>query len=227
MRILDAYTGDLLLRRVGHRGTVHSFAFSTDGRKLATISEDTTGLIWDLHELLPKRKAPLRRARAELLSLWDDLAGADGIKAYQAIGKLATAPDDAAPFLREGLRPVPAFDTRRFTELLRDLESDQFAVRQRASADIEALGGSARPALQKALTDPPSLEFRQRVQSLLTKLDERSRPRELRALEALERMRTPVAGQLLQTLAKGAAGATLTQEAKASLQRMQMWSASP
>jgi hypothetical protein len=44
--------------------------------------------------------------------------------------------------------------------------------------------------------------------------------RALRALEALEQMATPEAHALLTTLAGGAAEARLTQEAKASLERL-------
>ena len=42
----------------------------------------------------------------------------------------------------------------------------------------------------------------------------------LRALEVLERIGTPEARQILLSLAKGAPEAALTQEAKASLERL-------
>jgi hypothetical protein len=43
----------------------------------------------------------------------------------------------------------------------------------------------------------------------------------LRALEVLEQINTSQAQQILETLAKGAAGARVTQDAQATLQRLQ------
>jgi len=44
--------------------------------------------------------------------------------------------------------------------------------------------------------------------------------RQGRAIEVLEHIATPEARQLLQTIAEGAAGAGLTREAKAALERL-------
>ena len=64
-----------------------------------------------------------------------------------------------------------------------------------------------------------------KLKELLKKMEDGSvsggRLRELRALEVLEAVGTPEARKLLQELAKGAASAALTQEAKASLDRLQ------
>lgn len=66
---------------------------------------------------------------------------------------------------------------------------------------------------------------RRRVEALLGRLVNPWTPspeelRAVRALEMLEQINTPVARQILQRLAKGAAHAPLTQQAKASLQRL-------
>jgi hypothetical protein len=69
-----------------------------------------------------------------------------------------------------------------------------------------------------------SLEVRWRVGLLLKRLEKLppswERIREQRAVEALERMDTPEARELLRRLARGKPGAVLTEEARATLKRL-------
>ena len=43
----DAASGQELLTLRGHSGLVHSVAWSPDGKRLATASEDNTAKVWD------------------------------------------------------------------------------------------------------------------------------------------------------------------------------------
>ena len=105
-----------------------------------------------------------------------------------------------------------------------DLDSDTFAVRSKATKELEKLGGQARPALEKMLAKPPSAEAQSRAKKLVEQLDGPvSLPDELRmlrAVELLERIGNADARELLGRLAKGAAAARLTEEAKGSLARL-------
>jgi hypothetical protein len=75
--------------------------------------------------------------------------------------------------------------------------------------------------LQKTLAGNPPLEVRRRVEQLLGKLETSPRRlQKLRAVEVLEHIATPEARELLRILAKGAPEARVTQEAKASLERL-------
>jgi hypothetical protein len=107
--------------------------------------------------------------------------------------------------------------------LLAELDSDDFEVREKSTAELAKLGEAVESALRKALEGKPSPEARRRVESLLHKLrrvsPEPERLRELRALEVLERIDSPEVRQLLTTLAEGLPEARLTREAKAALQR--------
>ena len=92
------------------------------------------------------------------------------------------------------------------------------------------MGRPAEPALRKALDGQPSPEVRRRVRQLLNKLaavPSGERLRALRALEALEQIGTPPAREALEALARGAPEARLTQEAKASLERVARRPADP
>jgi len=178
-------------------------AFAPDGQTLISQNGDTTALVWDVRRLAANRQ-PRALTGKDLQKCWADLAGADSGQAYQSMAALADAPEQAVPFLREQLAPPPGPDPKRLAQLIADLDSQQFAVRQQAAVELEKLGDVAETALRKALTDQPSLELRQRVEELLHKASVSMTParlRELRSIQALEWMGTPAAKQLLQTVA--------------------------
>jgi WD40 repeat protein len=158
-------------------------------------------------------------------ALWNDLASDDAVAAYRAIRGLAAMPKEAMPLLREHLKPVQGVDAKRIEQLIADLDSNEFSVREKATADLEELGEQARPALKKALEGEPALDTKKRIEKLIEKLTAGQAPsgkllRTLRAVEALERLDTDEARQLLQALAKGAAEARLTRDAKDALARL-------
>jgi hypothetical protein len=134
-----------------------------------------------------------------------------------------TAPDRAVPFLKAKLEAALP-QSKRLNQLLTDLDSDRFGVRQKATTELAKLGVLAEPALRKVLAEKPTLEVRHRVEKIL-KIIAGDIPlpaavRILRAVEVLEYINTPDARQALQSLGKGEPASLLAQEAKASLQRL-------
>jgi hypothetical protein len=225
VRLWEVLTGKQRRAFIGHRGPVNSAALSHDGRVLLSGSTDTTALVWDVTGLAIEGRLPrLTPNPAQLADLWADLGHEDAARADRAKWRLVAAADRAIPFLREQLRPVAAVDQQRLANRLAALDSGSFAARQQASRELEGMGELAEPALQEVLAHKPSLEVRQRVESLLEKL--RTMPltperlRTVRGVEVLEQIGTADAQVLVKTLAEGADGARLTREAKASLQRM-------
>jgi WD40 repeat protein len=214
-------------RFVNHRGEVTSLTFSTDGRTLISGHSDTTALVWDLTGRLAAKGLwgqPL--SSGDLAACWSDLAGSDAARAYQTVRRLAASPTEAVPYLRTRLSPVPAADEKRLARLITDLDSDNFAMRESASKELERLGEGVAGFCRKALAGTPSREVRRCLEALLAAQGEAwrapdpGRLRMLRALEVLEQTGTPEALRLLVALAKGAAEARLTQEANASLRRL-------
>jgi hypothetical protein len=152
------------------------------------------------------------------------LGSSDGIRAYRALWMMVAAARPSVSFLAERLRPKQPVEAARLERLIADLDSEQFNSRVQASQELEKLGELAETALRKALASTRSLEVRRRVDNLLHKVEaETLSPDQLltlRGLEVLEHIGTPEAKQVLQNLAKGAPEARLTQEAKASLERL-------
>jgi hypothetical protein len=160
----------------------------------------------------------------ELEALWQDLGAEDGARADRAVWALAAAPRRAVPFLRTRLRPVAAMDEQRLARLVADLGSERFTTRDRAARELERLGDVAAPALRRTVSGGGPLELRRRAEQLLRKVEapvtdpEKLRP--LLAAEALERIGSPEAQEVLQVLARGSPGARLTREAQAALRRL-------
>jgi RNA polymerase sigma factor (sigma-70 family) len=206
----------------GHRGWVLDVAFTPDGRKLVSGSLDTTALVWKMPNLPQPQDAKLKPA--DLEKLWDELASADAKAAYQAIAALAAAPGQAVPFLGVRLKPVAAPDSKLVVQLIADLDSDNFAARQKATAALEKLGDVVVPQLRAALEKRPALEAARRIEKILDSIAGLPLPpeklRDLRAVEALEYIATASARTVLQVLAEGAAGAPLTRDSQAALQRL-------
>jgi len=139
--------------------------------------------VWDFLGLSEGREARLNGD--ELKAVWDALTGDDAARAYRGVAALATSPERAVPFLRESLRPAAPPDARQLARLLADLDSDAFAVREKATRELEALGEAAAPAFRKALEGSPSLETRRRVTRLLEQATVRAlSPEQLRVQRA-------------------------------------------
>jgi RNA polymerase sigma factor (sigma-70 family) len=222
LRVWDLFTGRQRHCFDSDQGAVHAVAFSRDGTRLASGGGNDTVLIWQLPAPPPKSAWFAKELSAkDLGSRWGDLAGVDAAHAFQAMKELHAVPGPAVALLRDRLRPVAAVDSQRVKRLLADLDADAFAVREKATKELEELGEAVEPLLRQAMQEATSLELQRRVEGLLDKLtaDSPERLRTLRVLEVLEWLNTRESRQLLDQLAHGAPGAWLTREAKSSLGR--------
>jgi hypothetical protein len=129
-----------------------------------------------------------------------------------------------AAFLSAKIAPVELPDKAALAKHIADLGSATFAVREAASKALAELGELAVPVLDAALKGKPSLEMRQRLEKLresVSRGPNLPELRRLRTVQALELAGTVEARAALRTWAGGAAGARLTEDARAALARLQ------
>jgi hypothetical protein len=179
-------------------------------------------MVWDLARASGKLNKP-RLTDMELETLWSNLAG-DAIRAEDAIEALVQFPGQAVPFLKDRLKPLAAPDAKLLERLITDLASDDDDVREKAMTELGAKIELAEAALRKTLeAGKPPAGTRRAISDLL------SRPlpapnaetlRGLRAIETLEKISTKEAAAVIERITHGAAGARLTQDASATMQRL-------
>jgi RNA polymerase sigma factor (sigma-70 family) len=209
VRLWEVATGLERGHFTGHTGGVFALAFAADGRAVASASDDTTILLWGVTGRAGKNPAGL--TVKEFDAVWRDLSGNDGPAVYRAVWHLADSPKQALPLLKLRILPNEA----KVKALLADLESEQFATREKAVRQIEEEFEQAEPALRAALKRVPAVETRRRIEALLAKCEARAS----RVIEVLEHMGTQEARQVLQTLAAGGEEGRLTHDARAALRR--------
>jgi len=161
---------------------------------------------------------------ADLERAWGMLAQPNAPAAYDAMIAFASNPEKGVEFLRKRLRPLAKLDAAALERNLVDLESETFAVRERALNDLERLGRGAVPAVRARAEKTESLEAKRRLASFMERHDSGTlSPEELRAVrsvEFLENAATPAAGALLAVLSTGEPTAELTIRALAAKARL-------
>jgi WD40 repeat protein len=196
-----------------------SGVFTPDGRAVLTTGPGGIGYRWELADLLTQK--PPKGTSEEL---WAAAAEGERVgKAVEAAFALV-AREDGRKFLREKLRPAGAdFTDAQVKQWVADLGSDSFRIREAAAKELAAHVRLVAPTLREAVRVAPDLEVRRRLEAILARLDRSPTTDELRAMRlvrATEMAGTAEARELLKGWAGGAAGAILTEDARAALGRI-------
>jgi WD40 repeat protein len=212
--IREVATGERRMRRPNP--PIHSAAFSPDGRLLALATGPKPVALWNLVGKPAGRWADQKQG-----NLWDGLASEDAELAFDVIRTLRHHPAEAVAFLKERVKVPTAPAAEWVAGRIKALDAPQFRDREQATADLTGAGELIVPELRAALKTA-SPEARRRLEGLLEKVTVPSREtwRTIRACEALERIGTAEARELLATWAKGPPAATLTREAAESAERL-------
>jgi WD40 repeat protein len=220
VRVIELATGQERCRFAVSVGTLHCMGFA-DGRHFVTGASDGVAAVWNL--------LAVDAAEVNLGVLWDDLA-ADASMALRALARLRAEPARAVELCADKLRKSSAPSAENIRKKIQELDSTNFAVRQKAQDELSAWGEAVRGPLEKAAENrDASGEMRLRLQAILRKLDESTLSgeplRELRCVELLEHLDTPEAAALLRELADP--DHPLAHLAEAGLQRQARRSAQP
>ena len=122
--------------------------------------------------------------------------------AFRAAALLVRDRDGAVALLKERLRATANVDSAAVAKLAGQLDSPQFAVRDKAAHELEKLGPEVAGDLRKALEAATSAEARDKLKALLERCAAQGR-QGLRAVAVLDRIGTPVTRALLAELAAG------------------------
>jgi WD40 repeat protein len=225
IHVYDVVQGKEIAKFSGLTDTSSTLMFLPANKALVSVGDGSV-ITWDLGDALKKMETlRLTLEAKELDTAWSDLSSDDGVKAYAAVWALAGAAEQALPLVKDRLNKAQTNDeVKKVPEWIKDLDSDEFALREKATKQLERLGRLAEQQLRETLQKKPSLEVKLRVERILERLKQMGgTPNELqalRAVEVLEKVGSAEAKKLLQTLAEGPAEAVATREAKAALARL-------
>jgi RNA polymerase sigma factor (sigma-70 family) len=231
VHLIDVLTGKLLAEYEDPgincanymTGPAVTLLFAPDGRTVATGHDDGSILVWKV-----PRPAAAKLTKADREAVWDDLASTDVARARRAVDLLARNLAAAVALLGERFKaPVAPADVD-VAALIRALDSEVFAERERASRQLRQVGLKAEAALREA-HKTATLEGQRRIDKLLAALDTTQLPltrgevlRGVRAIEVLERVGTPAARRLLQAWADHVAEPRLATEARLAVERLRI-----
>jgi WD40 repeat protein len=218
--VWDVGTGELLKVFAGHDNMVRGVAFTPEGTRLVSASADGTAIVWDLAAKVRTTDATAVAGADEAMWL---LGAADPAAAQRGAEYLYRRPAEAVKLFADKIPVPPVVARERIAKLIEDLDSPDFAKRQTAARELEAVGGQARAALRAAADKSPSAEVRKAAGHILGRIDagpSQDDLRVIRAVEVAERIGTADARKLLETWAAGQTGHRLTAEAAAALARL-------
>lgn len=167
IRIADWRTGGTVLTLMGHTGPVRAFAFSADGRYMASASDDTSVFVWRFPYARLRREVTFAfrksKARKGMKPALEDLGHPDPLRWCTAFDELAAMGDAAVPALQEAYPPEQSDVSGDPQGLLEALDDPGFEVRLDARKRLARAWPQQRLWVQRKLAEPAKLSLDARV----------------------------------------------------------------
>jgi WD40 repeat protein len=150
--LYELASGAIRKRFHGHRNMINDLAFTPDGLKLITVSEDVTGLVWDTAP--PKPSGPGGKSDKERQKQWETLLSLNGRLAYRAMGELAADPSGTLAFLKAKLRAMPSVIDAELEKHEQPAKITGKRLRERRAVELlEIIGTPEARALLKGFAE--------------------------------------------------------------------------
>lgn len=218
---LAEFTAPDITCEVNVRGAdAETIVFSPDGRTLATGHRDGSITLW----AVPRMEA-VKQVKNDV---WVELGAESPAVARAAIDQAVRNPAATMKLMTAKFRPTVPPANPEVATLIKGLDDDEFAVREKSTQKLRELGAKAERPLREALNGTSSAETRRRIMGLLDGLPatvERltvsgDTLRGVRAIEVLERIATDEARELIAGWANQTQDPQIAAEARATLDRI-------
>lgn len=200
-----------------------AMAFSADNKTLAVALGNTTIQLFDVDQSVKSGSA---NKGIGIEEHWKILNDPPAPKAWESMQALIAKPAETVALIKAHVAAVGDRKTfaAQIDKRIADLDSPRYLIRETAMKELEKIATEAREPIRLALEKKTiSLDLRQRLEKLA---ETNSKPaletdvmRPLRAIELLERINSPNAGEHLKTLAAGGDSA-VTSAARDALARL-------
>ncbi len=225
VRLFEAFSGKTIATFKGHGSPVVGVAFAADGRAAFSGSADTVVYQWDVPGLTGKGTLPdLTLTPQEVADTWTQLIIEDTAKGHETLWRAIASPKQVVSSLAKKIYLVEPENVRK---LFKELDSGNFAIRNAATVKLIDYGRWMEGRYDEALIDPPSLEYKRRVEILKDKLNQTNSPslvqerlRLRRFMLICEQVGSAEAIEALQLIAARGPEEDLRDEAKGSVERL-------
>lgn len=227
VRLWEAFSGKSIANFKGHFGEVTGVAFVKDGRSVFSAGADTVAYQWDVPGLTNNGKLPaLTLAVQELEEAWTTLLSEETSRGHEIMWKCIASGKQAVPHLTKE-KKLYLLDPDRVKKLFKDLDSNHFPTRTAAMTELTGYGRWMEGRYDAAMSNPPSLEYKRRVEMLKEKLNAINSPslaqerlRVHRIMVICEQVGGPDALAALKQLADRGPEEDIREDAQAAILRM-------
>lgn len=226
-RLWEAFSGKQIAQFKGHFGPVMGVGFVKNGRSVFTASSDSTVLQWDVPGLAGRGKLPSVNMNVDdFNSVWTLLTSEETPRGHETMWRCIAAGKEVIAHMTKE-KKYYLLDPERVKKLFKDLDSSNFVIRTAAMNELVGYGRWMEGRFDAAMANPPSLEYKRRIEMLKERLNEKQsaslvqeRLRLRRFMLICEQVGGEDAIEALTRIADRGPEEDLRDEARASLERL-------